>query len=128
MNEREIAKKLTGYLDQGIAGLKSGIAYRLQRAREEALARGSEPRRVAELALAGPGGGTLGGRRHLLTDARIWIGVLLVVGSVLYFQYWQSMQQVREIAETDAAILSSELPIEAYLDRGFQDWLTRSEP
>ena len=126
MNEREIAKKLTGYLDQGIAGLKPGIAYRLQRAREEALARGSEPKRVAELALAGPGGGTLG--RHLLTDARIWIGVLLVVGSVLYLQYWQSMQQVREIAETDAALLSSELPIEAYLDRGFQDWLTRSEP
>jgi hypothetical protein len=47
---------------------------------------------------------------------------------VLYFQYWQSMQQVGELAETDAAILSSELPIEAYLDRGFQNWLTRSEP
>ena len=128
MNEREIAKKLAGYLDQGILDLKPGIAYRLQRARAQALARATEPQRVAELALAGSGGGTLGGRRHFLTDARIWIGVLLVVGGVLYFQYWQSMQQVREIAETDAAILSSELPIEAYLDRGFQNWLTRSEP
>jgi hypothetical protein len=128
MNEREIAKKLASYLDQGILDLKPGIAYRLQRARAQTLARVTEPQRVAELALAGSGGGTLGGRRHFLTDARIWIGVLLVVGSVLYFQYWQSMQQVREIAETDAAILSSELPIEAYLDRGFQNWLTGSEP
>jgi hypothetical protein len=127
MNEREIAKKLAGYLDQGISDLKPGIAYRLQRARAQALAGASEPQRVAELALAGPGGGTLGGRRHLLTDARVWIGILLVVGGVLYFQYWQSMQHVREIAETDAAILSSELPIEAYLDRGFQNWLTRPE-
>ncbi|TMH18595.1 MAG: DUF3619 family protein [Betaproteobacteria bacterium] len=37
-------------------------------------------------------------------------------------------QQARDIEETDAAILSSELPIEAYLDRGFQAWLKRSEP
>ena len=127
MNEREIAKKLTGYLDQGITGLKPGIAYRLQRARQEALARAAEPQRVADLAFAGAGGGTFGGRRNLLTDVRIWIGVLVLVGGVLYFQYWQSMQQVREIADTDAALLSSELPIEAYLDRGFQNWL-HSEP
>jgi len=30
---------------------------------------------------------------------------------------------MQEIAETDAAILSSDLPIDAYLDRGFQVWL-----
>jgi len=126
MNEREIAKKLTGYLDQGLTGLKPGIAYRRQRARQAALAR-SEPRRVADLAFAGSGGGTLGGHRNLLTDVRIWIGVLLLVGGTLYFQYWQSTQVVREIVETDAALLTSELPIEAYLDRGFQNWL-HSEP
>lgn len=128
MNEHEIAKKLTSYLDHGRAGLKPGIAYRLQLARQEALSRLSQPRRAAELVLAGAGGGTLGRRRHMLTDARIWISVLLLVGGVLYFQYWQSMQQVRDLEETDAAILSSELPIEAYLDRGFQNWLTHSEP
>jgi len=68
------------------------------------------------------------GGRHVLADARIWIGVLLLVGGVLYYQHWQSVQQVREIEETDAAILTSELPIEAYLDRGFPNWLKRSEP
>jgi hypothetical protein len=31
-----------------------------------------------------------------------------------------------ELEETDAAILSSDLPIDAYLDRGFQNWLTRT--
>jgi len=127
MNEREIAKKLTGYLDAGVSELKPGIAYRLQLARAKALALAVEPSPAAELALAG-GRGSLHERRHLLTDVRIWISVLVLVGGVLYFQYWQSMQQAHDIEETDAAILSSELPIEAYLDRGFQNWLTRSEP
>ena len=126
MNERETAKKLTSYLDLGVANLKPGIAYRLQQARQKALAGAAEPLRARELALAGGGGRFQG--RHLLADARIWISVLLLVGGVLYFQYWQSMQQARDIEETDAAILSSELPIEAYLDRGFQNWLRSSEP
>ena len=47
---------------------------------------------------------------------------------MLSYQYWQTNQQQHDIEETDAAILSSELPIEAYLDRGFQAWLKRSEP
>jgi hypothetical protein len=127
MKEHEIAKKLTSYLDTGASALKPGIAYRLQLARQKALAGAVEPRRAPGLALAGPGG-SFHERRHPLADARIWIGVLLLVGGVLYFQYWQSMQQARDIEETDAAILSSELPIEAYLDRGFQNWLTHSEP
>ena len=126
MNEKEIADKITGYLDRGTADLKSGIAYKLQLARQAALARLGEPQRAAELVLAGAGG-SLGGRRAF-ADLRIWLGVLLLVGGIVSFQYWQTAQQARDIEETDAAILSSELPIEAYLDRGFQAWLKRSEP
>jgi hypothetical protein len=127
MNEHEIAKKIAAYLDRGTTELKAGTAYRLQRARQEALARLTEPKRAPEFALAGAGSGTLGGRRFY-GDARMWIGVLLLVGGVLTYQYWQAAQQVRDIEETDVAILSSELPIEAYLDRGFQAWLKHSEP
>jgi uncharacterized protein DUF3619 len=125
-NEREIASKITSYLDRGTAELKSGIAYKLQLARQAALVRFGEPKQAAELVLAGAGG-SLGGRR-LLADVRIWLGILLVVGGIVSFQYWQTAQQARDIEETDAAILSSELPIEAYLDRGFQAWLKHSEP
>ena len=52
-DEREIAKKITAYLDRGSAELKSGTAYRLQVARREALAALAEPEHAAELALAG---------------------------------------------------------------------------
>lgn len=125
-DEREIAKKITAYLDLGATRLKSGTAYRLQLARREALAALAEPEPAADLALAGASGGPSPGKRHILADARVWIGVLMIVGAVLYFQYWQSMQQVRDIEETDAAILTSDLPIEAYLDRGFPAWLKHS--
>jgi hypothetical protein len=126
MNENEIASKITAYLDKGTAGLKSGTLYRLQRARQNALAPLAQPSRVAELAVAGKGGTPA--ERPVLADLRLWLGLLLIVGGVLYYQYWQSAQQVREIEETDAAILTSELPIEAYLDRGFQNWLKSFEP
>jgi Protein of unknown function (DUF3619) len=127
-NETEISTKITRYLDSGTAELKAGTAYRLQLAREQALSRLGEPRRASSLVLAGAGGGSLGGGRHLLTDLRIWIGVLLIVGGVLYYQYWQASQLARDMADTDAAILTSDLPIEAYVDRGFQNWLKHSEP
>ena len=44
------------------------------------------------------------------------------------FQQWQVVQKTRELEELDAQILTSDLPIDAYLDRGFQNWLTRREP
>jgi len=125
MNEREIATKITSYLDRGVTELKSGTLYKLQRARQGALAR-LEPTAATELVLAGAGGTTA--PRRAFADVRIWLGILLLVGGVASYQYWQAVQQQRDIEETDAAILSSELPIEAYLDRGFQAWLRRSEP
>ena len=36
-------------------------------------------------------------------------------------------QQVSEIEELDAQILSSDLPIDAYLDQGFRNWLAHEE-
>ena len=35
----------------------------------------------------------------------------------------QAMQEVREFEELDLHLLASDLPIDAYLDRGFQNWL-----
>jgi hypothetical protein len=128
MNEKDFSSRITAELDRGTAELKVGTAYRLQVAREAALARYSDPRQATEPRLAAAGGGTLGGARHLLSDLRLWVGVLVIAGSVLYYQQWKATQLVREITDTDAAILTSDLPIEAYVDTGFQNWLKRSEP
>ena len=128
-NDQDFAKKITAYLDQGTANLKAGVAYRLQSARQEALARLADPERVASLGLAGAqsggGSGTLGGR-NFWTSGRLWIGVAIIVAAGFGFQQWQAYQQLNDLEETDAAILSSDLPIDAYLDRGFQNWLKRT--
>lgn len=124
----EFARKLTGYLDRGSAELKAGTAYRLQLARAEALARLADPKRQtaaqAPLALAGAGTGTLGGGGSgLRMNVKLGIGILLIVVAALGYQQWQAYQQLQDLEETDAAILSSDLPIDAYLDQGFQNWL-----
>jgi hypothetical protein len=127
MNEHETAKKITGYLDRGTAELRAGVAFRLQRARQLALSRLSE-QQEPQLALAEPGGGSFGSHRFLAVT-RLSLGALLLVAGVFAYSYWETQQQqARDIEETDAAILSSELPIEAYLDQGFEAWLKHSEP
>jgi hypothetical protein len=123
-DDRDFANKITTYLDRGAAELKAGTAYKLQLARQAALARLTDPKRQtrAQWALAGAGTGTVGGGGFRF-GARLGLAVLLVVGAVVGYQQWQAYQQLRDIEETDAAILSSDLPIDAYLDRGFQNWL-----
>ncbi|MEP7182312.1 MAG: DUF3619 family protein [Betaproteobacteria bacterium] len=121
------AKKITAYLDFGSANLKAGTAYRLQRARAEALARLTDPKRASRPGLvpafAGSGSGTMGSGRGFRNGARLWLGIALIVAAGIGYQQWQGWQQLKDIEETDAAILSSDLPIDAYLDRGFQNWL-----
>ena len=126
-HEHEIANKITTYLDAGASALKAGTAYRLQQARAAALARLGEPARGPglQMALAGAGGNA-GGRRPVVA-LRVAIGAAVFVALAGFgWQQWKAMQQVREFEELDAQILSSDLPIDAYLDRGFQNWIKAS--
>jgi hypothetical protein len=125
--EHDFAKKITTYLDVGTAELKSGTTYRLQLARQEALARLADPQRIAELHLASVQGNagsrnSIGGR-GLWSGGRLWVGIAMIIAASFGFQQWQAYQQLNDLEDTDAAILSSDLPIDAYLDRGFQNWL-----
>jgi hypothetical protein len=133
-NEDLFAKKITGYLDRGSDELKSGTAYRLQQARARALEGLAEAETAlapavgmaAAHGLAGSGSmsGRTGLRGHPLWSSRgLWVGIALIIAGGVFYHQWQATQAAREIEETDAAILSSELPIDAYLDSGFQNWL-----
>lgn len=130
--EAETAKKITTYLDAGATQLKAGTAYRLQQARAAALMRLGEAVEVSGLRTAhalagGTGTGALGGRPPALGRLRLWLGVAVFVAVAGFgWQQWKAVQQVREFEELDTQILSSDLPIDAYLDRGFQNWLKAS--
>ncbi len=133
VEHEEFAKKITTYLDAGTAEIKSGTAYRLQQARAAALASlaPGSPRHATQSSLAralAGGGGNAGDNGSFWKSGRLWFGILLIAAGGFAFQQWQLVQQTREIEELDAQILTSDLPIDAYLDRGFQTWLTRFEP
>ena len=38
---------------------------------------------------------------------------------------WQQNQRAKEVEEIDALLLTDDLPIDAYLDRGFQNWVKK---
>ena len=50
--------------------------------------------------------------------------IVLVIGLVGIYQFEQQ-QRINEIADIDAAVLSDELPLSAYLDHGFSTYLAK---
>ena len=89
--------------------------------------RSDSPHATTDQVLAmGGGAGSAGNMRHLVTDFRLWLGVLIIAGGVYFYDYWTILQQASEIAELDSALLGSDLPVDAFLDKGFENWLKRS--
>jgi len=126
--ETEIANKIKPYLDQATADLKAGIVYRLQLARADALARLSDPQRIVAPVLAHAlAGAGIAGRPSPRFSFRLWLAIaVFAIVAGFGWQPWRTFQDTREFEELDAQILSSDLPIDAYLDRGFQNWLKAS--
>ena len=133
-DQAQFAKKLTTYLNAGTAEIKSGTAYRLQQARAAAIARLAEtassgvPQSRLSHAFAGSAGTMGPSGANFWKSGRLWFGIVLIAAASFGYQQWQVYQQTREIEEIDTQILTSDLPIDAYVDRGFQTWLTRQEP
>lgn len=122
--EQELAQKLVERLDDGLNQLKAGTRERLAAARRTALARYQEaPARVFGLRLAGPVGDFLG--QHVLGTSVAAVVTALVIATAGVV-YWQSVAPNGDSAEVEIGLLTDELPINAYLDKGFDSWLKRS--
>ena len=119
MNEEiKFAGKIRQALNES-SRVDARIARRLSEARERAvLAR--KPEREPALAWAGGGFGSLGS-----FSLRVVLPALLLVAGLLAIYTWQEEQRAADIEELDAMLLTSELPIDAYLDRGFEAWLKK---
>jgi hypothetical protein len=122
----DFARKISAYLDQGASELRPGIAYRLQVARADALARLPEALRETELRPAYSGTGTAGTSRRgrpLYAHGRFWLAVAVLAAGIFGAQQWSAYSQLQDLEDLDTQILTSDLPIDAYLDRGFQHWV-----
>lgn len=120
----ELAGKIAGHLDYGVERLDPAIRERLATARQAALARyRAQPEPVFGLAWAtgavsGRGGQRSQGARYLLGIAALLVGLTGVV-------YWQT-HAPSDFTDVDVNLLTDDLPINAYLDQGFDSWLKRA--
>ena len=127
MNEREFSRKIVQALDAG-PDLPAEVLARLAAARAQAI---DAQRRVEP----SPTLALVDGIASHLTGPSQWfmhvlLPVMLLIGGLVSLHYWQESQQsavaAAEAAELDARLLKGDLPIDAYLDNGFQAWLKRS--
>lgn len=133
-SEEEVAGKLRAYLDKAAAELRPGLAYRLQQARAQALGRLAENAQSAPsgalagahgLIGAGAGGGSFsaGDERPVVSRGKLWLAAGLLALTILGWQQWVAWQELAEVEDLDAQILTSDLPIDALVDRGFHLFL-----
>ena len=120
-------RQLAARLDASAAALPHDISERLRFARLQALEkyRVVQARETASLALGG-GVATLGGgedERGLWPRLVSLIPLLALIAGLVAIQMVGSDQIAEELAEIDAAILTDDLPPDAYADPGFAQFL-----
>ena len=123
MNEQQITYRIKQLLNRGL-DLDAGKLARLKAAREAALARQRIESRVPVLAWADNLIGKSGGPSALIPRVLLPMAVLIL--GLIAVNQWRDTQVAAEIEELDAAVLTSDLPLDAYLDKGFDAWLKRS--
>jgi len=126
-DEIRFANKIRQALNEGTQlGVDARVAARLRSAREQALeARRAEREpalvwaREGAASLVGGFGGVAGFSLRVLLPM-----LLLAVGLVAIYS-WQQDQRAADAEELDAQLLTDDLPIDAYLDKGFEAWLKK---
>ena len=123
MNEDRFASRVRQALNYGLQDISPATTRRLEAARHLALSRQKQVVPQLSLAAAGQGGFHFGSSVPYLKQVLAILALLL--GMWIAF-YWQSHQYITELEEVDSALLSDDLPPEAFLDQDFFEWLNDS--
>lgn len=115
--EKTQAKTIVALLDQDLASIDALTLSKLKYGREKALSSMPANEVVAHR-----------GVLHLLGThvhhQKRWIAIigLLLLLSLLFIMH----ENAQDLGQSDAYLLSSELPPEAYLNEGFDEWLSEN--
>lgn len=111
-------------LRQGTQSLPAGIKDRLYAARLKALSvKKPEKVRIAQHVLASSSGNWSFGPRSLWDNVG-WVAPLAVlVFGLIGIAQWQQDSRINDIAELDIALLTDDVPPDAYADSGFLGFL-----
>jgi hypothetical protein len=134
MNREELfAAKVRLALNQSASRLDDRIVRRLEQARGAALARHKPQAALAVSAAPALAGTTMRGNLPAGGDSNNWwraswlIPVVAVLLGVALLHQSRQASQTAELAKLDAEMLADELPISAYLDKGFHRYLQQGE-
>ena len=111
-------------LRHGSQSLPAGIKDRLYAARLKALSvKKPEKVRIQQHVFANSTGNWSSGSRSLW-DGISWVAPLVVlVFGLIGIAQWQEDSRINDIAEVDAALLTDDVPPDAYADSGFMGFL-----
>jgi hypothetical protein len=133
--EREFALAIRRALDESTEDLPQPTLARLALARRAALQRKkpevapqTAPVTAMAPAFAGAMGAAMGARPPVVRAPRfvlMW-PMFALVAALIGVAYWEDQQRIADTADIDAAMLSDELPLNAYLDHGFNAYLSRT--
>lgn len=117
--EQDTAKKIVEILDYGIDTMDAPTAGKLAAARQRAIETMAHAHVAhAESALAG-------GRGAHMHAPHGWLPWAAAVAAALLL-FMTMQQHFSQPVDADALLLASDLPPEAYVDKGFDAWLENS--
>ena len=125
MNEPQFGNKIRKVLTEGTR-LDDKTLERLKKARELALKQQLAERPATGLTWAGDVLGSFGGCAGV--SFRLILPLAVLVGGLLAINGWQQKLRVAEVEEIDALLLTDDLPLDAFLDKGFEAWLKKRSP
>ena len=124
MNELHFAHRVRQHLNRGLYELPAETTDRLAKARQLALSRQKQTVPQTVLAAAGSFFAFHFDNPRIRQLAASFALLLCLAGSSV----WIADQRVEEQSAIDSALLSDDLPIGVFTDKGFDAWLKDSSP
>ncbi|MGV3743026.1 MAG: DUF3619 family protein [Burkholderiaceae bacterium] len=125
--ELDYAYRIRRALDENLDHIPPPTLQRLESARHKALAVQKKSSPLRRFAMNRAAAGHL---QHFMRDPLTWImrasfvlpAVIVAAGLIGIYQF-EEQQRIAETAEIDALVLADELPLSAYVDKGFGAYL-----